>query len=295
MLGQWFTYVWQLEKKIINNMNLFNLYKTLAIVTLFMSVLLYPQVSIPLFVVAMVFARAHAFGAWFSMWRAKRINWMYVIGVFVMTFILSYAVMRLGSYELWIYITSVLFFAHYFIDEYIFQNKKIIKGNVLFGFIPFVTVVLLFTVNLFQVNISYWAIAAIDVLLLGLLFIQSKKISKEFLICLLYTSFFWATSLIHMQMLHIFGILLVIHYGAWFVYPVLKLHIYRRDERDEFIMMIILILSTSIYYTVTANEYSAVLFELGVKWFLIFTLVHVLSSAPFGYIIGLKKSEYSPV
>lgn len=82
------------------------------------------------------------------------------------------------------------------------------------------------------------------------------------------------------------------HYFFWFVYPVYKLHKYKRSERDGFIMLLVILLGTSFYLAITNSHFSPEILQVGIKTFLVATIVHILSTAPFAGALGLKQPLY---
>ena len=114
-------------------------------------------------------------------------------------------------------------------------------------------------------------------------FFVNMKIIQVFLLVCIFMSFKWLTFL---------GIILVWHYLFWIFFPVYKLHKYKRDERDGFILMLIILFATNIFYVSTNAYLHDVTREYLFRYFNIITIVHVLGTSPFGYYFGLLKPKY---
>jgi hypothetical protein len=85
----------------------------------------------------------------------------------------------------------------------------------------------------------------------------------------------------------------MIHYIFWVAYPVYKLNKYVKEDRDDFIMILtlIILMSAFIYSTKiwTGIDESK---DFLTRTFFVATLVHTFSTAPFGYWFGLRRRAY---
>lgn len=255
-------------------------------------VIQFPILSLYYFLFALVVGKAHAFGAWIAMWRARRFTWKYTLFLLSITIVATVWGSLIASREQLAFFTYTLFAFHFFFDEYQLQDQKLSKNTLFTGFIPYITVTFYLFNEYFAWGISSHIIIAISLALtcielffiksLDWFFIQSKAMSL----------FIWAAIAIPLSSHAILGVILTYHYFFWFVYPVYKLHKYKREERDGLIMIILLVISTTTYYAFTKDSYGMDAFYMSVRAFQIGTIIHILSTPPFGYFLGLKKIQY---
>jgi hypothetical protein len=73
---------------------------------------------------------------------------------------------------------------------------------------------------------------------------------------------------------------------------VYKLHKYnKKEERDGLVMILLLMTSTGLYFSIAGENFGERFQELATKSFYIATIIHVLSTAPFGNFFGLAHSQ----
>jgi hypothetical protein len=259
----------------------------------FVSVFISPKIALASFFIALLVGRAHGLGAWLGMWRGNRITWKFVIWMSFLTLIVSYLGTRVVSFSFLSFFTTVLFAVHFFFDEFELQDTPIHKHNIIAGFTPFFLVVLYLFNSYYKIGIPFYFFIITLTSLLALEVFLLKKIDWFFIQSKVHLIFIWLAIVTELKPQTILGVLLTFHYFFWFIYPVYKLHKYKREERDGFIMILLLLVSTSVYFATTNQSYGQEVYELAVKAFLIGTIIHILSTAPFGYLFGLKRSRFA--
>jgi hypothetical protein len=270
----------------------FSGYKVLAGALYLMSVIFFPVIALYSFFIALLVGRAHGLGAWLGMWRGKRITWKFVVNISLLTILFSYWGAEVVSYEFLTFFTTALFAVHFFFDEYELQEEKISHLNLLAGFTPFITIFIYLIDSYFKLGISLTAILLLSVTLLLVELIHLEKIDWFFVQSKVHLLFVWMAIFQSFSVQAILGVLLTFHYFFWFIFPVYKLHKYKREERDGMIMILLLLISTTVYFALTNQGYGEEVYILAVKAFMIGTIIHILSTAPFGYFFGLKKPNY---
>lgn len=251
-----------------------------------------PVIAFYSFFIALAVGRAHGVGAWIGMWRAKRITWKYVTWVAAISMIVSYWGMQMISTEYLIFFTTFLFAFHFFYDEYELQEQKLVFSNFFAGLTPLVIVWAHLINAYYKLGISITTLALLTVVLLLVEAIYTTEINWFFIQSKIHTLFIWAAILTGLPIQHISGLLLTFHYFFWFVYPVYKLHKYKPDERDGLVMILILITLSSLYFAITKNNYSLEAYTVAVKVFMVGTIIHILATAPFAELLGLKTSSH---
>ncbi len=271
----------------------FSSYK-IVIGTLFLIlVLLFPFLTLYLVPLALLVGKPHLLGAWLGMWRARRITWKYVAWMFFLSLTVSYWGMHVTSPEFLYFFTASLFAVHFLFDEYDLQEQKRTKYNLLAGFTPlFVILVYLFDFY-YKFGISLDLVLLMVFVLVSVEVITLKEINWFFVQSKILLLFAIVAILNNFSPQSIIGVLLIFHYFFWFIFPVYKLHKYKKEERDGFIMILLLLVSTSLYFSTTSPSYGEEMYILAVKVFHIGTIIHILSTAPFGYLFGLKESQFN--
>lgn len=224
----------------------------------------------------------HAIGSYLGMWRAGKLNYRLCIWILSIVIFVSYWGMTIASYEILWLVAGLLFAFHFLFDEPELQwpEKKIediwlvIPSFLLFSFCilsDYFNVVL-------QKN--YLVIFIIGIIIVDILF--TKKINWFFIqskILLLYLVYVTVSKIsIH----DVFVIFSMLHYIFWFIYPVYKLHKYKREERDGFIL-ILLIVTVSLVFWQSFMIWFAFdsLKDVILRSFLVAIIAHVLTTAPF--------------
>ncbi len=258
------------------------------------SVATLPVSASALYLLAIALGKTHLIGAWFAMWRAGKLTKIYIAWMLFFSVFFSYIAATVVPLLLLAFLTNLLFLFHFLFDEFDLQEEERNKINLLSGVVPGVLgAIFLFSdyfklqsVVVFEIYLIIFAafllIEMIYVRHIGWFFIQSKILS----IFLLFAVFTEIKSGVA------FLIFIIYHYIFWFIYPAYKLHKYKREERDGFIFIMLLLIAGNFYYGAAGIMDNQAMFEIAVKAFLVGTIVHILSTAPFGYFFGLKRSSY---
>lgn len=275
-----------------------NTFATFKIVSgsLFLVVsLLFYKVAGYALLAALMVGRAHSLGAWLAMWRSKKLNLRYVSWMVFLSLVVSFWGVSMVSFLTLAFITHLLFTFHFVFDEFELQEEKRDVGNVLASVSPVVLVVLFLIKDFFQLeailNMNIFIVIAVVLFAIELIFL--KEINWFFVQTKILTLFVLFSLFMGMRSGAVLGVFLIFHYFFWFIYPVYKLHKYQREERDGLVMILVLVMVVSASFHVFTNHqiFSGELLDLALEAFYIGTIVHILSTAPFGYFFGLPKPK----
>lgn len=248
------------------------------------------------FLIALAVGKAHSLGAWIAMWRSGKLNWRYITSMFFISIAVSYWGLKMvDSLETLSFITYTLFSFHFLFDEFDLQEEARTQAGILASISPAFLLLLLLARDFLHINITDQILWGVTLSAIAIECIYLKKINWFFLHTKVLTLFILGAAQLGMSAGAILATFLIFHYFFWFIYPVYKLHKYKPEERDNFIMILVLIVSTSFYFAVTRNLYGEEILNLTIRAFLIGTIIHILSTAPFGYLFGLPKKKLGPV
>ncbi len=246
------------------------------------------------YLMAIALAKSHLIGAWFAMWRAGKLTKIYIAWMLFFSVFFSYIAAAVVPLLLLTFLTSLLFLFHFLFDEFEFQEQHEVKINLISGIAPGILGTMFLFSDYFSLQAllvpSIYVIIFVALFFIELLYIRHIDWffiqTKIFSLFLLFAVFFEIDSVI------IFLIFSLYHYIFWFIYPAYKLHKYKREERDGFIFIMLLLIAGNFYYGAAGIMDNQAMSEIAVKAFLVGTIVHILSTAPFGYFFGLKRSSY---
>ncbi len=277
--------------------NNFAFFKFIAGSLFLMAVISYNSIALYSFFIALAVGRAHSLGAWIAMWRSGKLNWKYITSMFLVSIAVSYwGLNMVPNLQILSFITSLLFCFHFFFDEFDLQEEERSWENILPSLSPAILISILLTKDYLHFNVPLNTFYVIAGGLLLIEIIHTKRIGWFFLHTKILTLFTLVAVALHMNAQGILATFLIFHYFFWFLYPIYKLHKYKPTERDSFVMILLLVVSTSLYFSITKNDYSDEVMQLTIRAFLIGTIIHVLATAPFGYLFGLpRKSPTTPV
>lgn len=270
----------------------FSTFKTFVGSIYFALVLIYPVIVLYSFMIAFAVGRAHSTGAWFGMWRANKLTWKYVFLMSVLSLGVFYWGFRMVSLDFLIFFTTFLFAFHFFFDEYELQGSTIQWRTLLSGLNPLMVVWSYLLIIYYNLPISLHIVFVGSVILLLIECIHTDEMNWFFVQSKLHLVFIWLAAIMNIRIQDILGVLLTFHYFFWFIFPVYKLHKYKRSERDSFIMILILIIASSLFFAGTKDTYSQEIYDMARTTFMVLTIIHILGTAPFGYLFGLKRSLY---
>lgn len=273
--------------------NSFSTFKIISgSVFLLVSILFY-KVSSYALIAALLVGRTHSLGAWLSMWRAKKLTIKYILWMILLSVIVSYWGVTLVSLLTLAFITHLLFTFHFIFDEFELQEERRNLNNLISSICPTVVIVLFLVrdfFNLTSLNVSFFI--SIVFVLLALELIYIKEINWFFIQTKILTLFALAGMILGTPARVLLGVLLIFHYFFWFIYPVYKLHKYnKKEERDGLVMILLLMTSTGLYFSMAGENFGERFQELATKAFYIGTIIHILSTAPFGTFFGLAHSQ----
>ncbi len=246
-------------------------------------------------IITLAIGKAHLLGAWLAMWRSNKLNWRYAIWMTILIICISFwGITSDPSMHLLGLVTYLFFTFHFFFDEFDLQETTRTLSNVIVSISP-AFIVLLLLLNDFLAlgihNITFYSIALV---FLFIEFIYVREITwfiihMKFLLVFVLTAIYFG-----IPANIILNTFLVFHYLFWFIYPVYKLHKYKREDRDGLIIILLLLVATSVYFAPAIKSYGVETLNLAQRIFLVGTIVHVLSTAPFGYLFGLPKPKFRP-
>jgi hypothetical protein len=241
-------------------------------------------------VAPLLVGKAHALGAWVAMWRAGKLNLEYVLYVVLFIVFFVYIGLFLLSLAELSLLTAILFITHFVYDEYDLQEERRAVENLIL-IVPTTILIILYYLNglnLLQISQNFFYIFFIASTFLELIFYRkinwfylNLKVIQFFLLFFFYFQFDTKLYL---------NTVLTWHYLFWFIFPVYKLHKYNRDERDGLIIILLILILTSIFFTLNAGVQNEKVQDFFMRYFRIITIVHILSTAPFGYYFGLPRS-----
>ncbi len=245
------------------------------------------------FLGALAVGRAHSLGAWLGMWRAGKFTPKYIVWMILLTLVVSFWGFTLVSFTVLSFVTFVLFTLHFIFDEFELQEEKRSFVNILSSLNPTILVLLFLVTDFLKLwhLVGFSFFISLALMLLAVEMINLKEINWFFVQTKVLTLYILYAIFAGISSSAVLGVFLMFHYFFWFIYPVYKLHKYKREERDGFIMILLILVSSSVYFAVTRFSYVDEVFNLVVKAFLVGTIIHVLSTAPFAYLFGLPKSK----
>ena len=241
----------------------------------------------------LVVGRAHTLGAWLAMWRSKKLTWYYLFSIVLVTSVLSFWGFTTASITALSFSAYSFFAFHFLFDEYDLQEEKRKGGNIFSSISPAISVILILISNYLHIGMTTTFFATI----IGIFFIMEMFLITEinwfFVNAKILTIFILIAHTLGFSAPTILNMFLVSHYLFWFIYPVYNLHRYKREERDGFIMILIIVMLLSVFIYSSKVWGGTENIDVSLRSFYIASLVHVLLTAPFGYLFGLPKpSKY---
>lgn len=270
----------------------FSFFKVITGVIFFTVALVMPVVATYAYITGIFVSRAHGLGAWFAMWRSGRLTWVYVFGALVITILVGGVGMSFLSTFVLAFIANILFAVHFLYDEFDLQEEIRSFHNILSMAAPTILTLLFLVKEYFHLeNFSFPLFLILGGMFILTEFIFLTEINWFFVHTKLLTFFVIISMYLGFSAASIIYVFLIYHYSFWFIYPVYKLHKYKRNERDSFIMVLALLLLSSFYYglNVSSGIPDPKMYEMAFRMFMSVTIIHILVTAPFGYLIGLKK------
>lgn len=239
----------------------------------------------------LVLGRAHSLGAWFSMWRAKKLTWVYLTSILIFTSLISWWGFTVASLPVLAFTAYGLFAIHFLFDEFDLQEQKKNISSFVSSVLPLVlTLLYLFDDYLhFSIHITTYLLIASVFLLLE--FVYLREINWFVIQTKILTLFVLIAIYIKLGSANVLNLFLLHHYFFWFLYPVYKLHKYKKEERDSFIMMLLIIVVLSIFVYSSKVWGGVDNIDVSFRSFYIASLVHVILTAPFGYLFGLPRPQ----
>lgn len=268
-------------------------FKVFTSLLFFLSFVFFRNVTFALVTVApLLVGKAHALGAWVAMWRAGKLNVEYVLYVTLFIVYFTYlGLFQLTFLELSL-LATILFIIHFVYDEYDLQEEKRINQTVVLV-VPTAVLIIMYYLEglgLASITSSFFYIFFMLSSLLEIYFY--RKINWFYLnlkviqVFLLFFFYFNLDTKLYLNTI------LSWHYLFWFVFPVYKLHKHNREDRDNLIILLLILILTSIFYMLNIGLLNEEMQDFFGRYFSIVTIVHILSTAPFGYFFGLPKPKY---
>lgn len=249
----------------------------------------YPYILLGIFLSGI----AHMLGAWISMWKAKKLNWKYITWMIFLMFFVGFVGFKLDP-KLFIFIGNMLFAFHFLYDEFDLQEELRSSSNLIAVINPTILIVISLCKDFFSLHwftFNYLIIFALFISIIEYIFFI-KKVNLFFIHTKILAFFVLLALFLGHNSIYIMSVFLLYHYIFWFIYPVYKLHLYKRDERDGLIMILLLITAAYFYSVITAEPSTLnVLKPITITFY--GTIIHILSTAPFGYLFGLPRPKYT--
>ena len=273
--------------------NSFSFFKIVTGTSFLILVACFNKIAALAFISATLVGRAHSIGAWLAMWRAKKLTLKYVMFMLILALVVSYWGTQIVPLITLAFVTHILFTFHFIFAEFELQEESRGMHNLLSSVSPTLIMVLYLSrdyYNLFTVfTFTFFVILAVTLLILELLYI--REINWFFVQTKVLTFFMLLSMYAGVKGSMVLGVFLIFHYFFWFIYPVYKLHKYKREERDGLIFILLLIVSSNFYISGNSEILGEKFFDLALRVFYIGTIVHIFSTAPFGYYFGLAKPK----
>ncbi len=268
--------------------NNFSFLKILLGIPILTSAFFFPiLVYIP--IIILILGKAHSLGAWIAIWKSGKFNWIYLFWLSFFTISISVWGIKASSVVTLSFISFILFAFHFVFDEFDLQEEQRTLGNALSGVTPF-ALTFLFLLHDFafiHLTTNFFLFITATLIFIEMFFLQ--KITWFFVQSKLLTLFILVSFILGSGVTSVLYIFLISHYLFWFIYPVYKLHKYRRSERDGFIMLLLVIVLMSVFvystliWNIPDND------DFAIRTFFVATILHILTTAPFGYLFGLPK------
>ena len=268
----------------------FNSFKFLVGSTYLLTSLFLPVMSIYTAIILVV-GKAHSLGAWIAIWRAKKMNWLYALSTFFIVIALSYWAVVLASIWLVALVGYVLFAFHFLYDEFDLDKGNTSIINILLSSVPLILINLQILNDFFQLGFSFSIFVTVFIFSLLIDIVLVKIIDWHYLSSKALSIFALVSVYFGLGSVFTIYTLLIFHYFFWFAYPVYKLHKYNREERDGFIMILLIIMVMSVFIYSASIWGGDKAFETSVRTFFVASIAHILTTAPFGYLIGLPRSK----
>jgi len=241
--------------------------------------------------IILVVGKAHSLGAWIAIWRAKKMNWLYALSTFFIVIALSYWAVVLASIWLVALVGYVLFAFHFLYDEFDLDKGNTSIINILLSSVPLILINLQILNDFFQLGFSFSIFVTVFIFSLLIDIVLVKIIDWHYLSSKALSIFALVSVYFGLGSVFTIYTLLIFHYFFWFAYPVYKLHKYNREERDGFIMILLIIMVMSVFIYSASIWGGDKAFETSVRTFFVASIAHILTTAPFGYLIGLPRSK----
>ncbi len=226
------------------------------------------------------------------MWRAGKLNWKFLLYIVFVIVAVSFWAFKVASFKVVVFVGSLLFTFHFLFDEFELQEEKKNLHNILSSVNPAILVILFLLNDFLSLGISFniFAIIAGSLFLVEILLF--KEVNWFFIQTKILTLFVLTAIYIGKATTFVFSIFLLAHYFFWFIYPVYKLHKYKREERDGFIMALILLVMSSLFIY-SSRIWTEVddLGEIATRGFYVASTIHILTTAPFAYYFGLARPK----
>jgi len=264
----------------------------MGVIFLLSFLLLKETMSVLAAFISVAVGKAHSMGAWVAMWRAGKLNAKYIAWVLFFIALFTYVGVFVWSLTTLSVFTAIIFLIHFLFDEYILQEEKKTFENLISPIAIFImfNIYVLEYLNVISFDFTVYLGLVALTFLLELIFVReitwqhiNMKILMAFFIFAIYSNLG--------PMVFTLSILMW-HYFFWFIYPVYKLHIYKREERNGFIFILLLLVATSMFIASDPTFQTDQIKEYYARYFNIITIVHVLSTAPFGFLFGLPYAKH---
>lgn len=271
------------------SLHTFSFYKTSLLgVTLILASI--PFLAFPIQVLMFFMVNGHFFGALYSIWKSKKFTLLYGISlclIAIFSFILGFKILPV---TVLIFTAHILFFIHFFYDEYFLQGESPSFSNLISICTPSILYAI-FLINdfyKFDMAFSEFVLLAAAFLLLELIY------TKTFSWFLIYTKFLTVFLLyaiaIGESVFFVSRAFLLFHYLFWFVYPVYKLRAAKPSSALNLgVIVAVLTFVTGTVFLTKIFLIDGTITQVSIQYFQVLSMIHILTTAPFGYLFGLQK------
>ncbi len=242
--------------------------------------------------VGLIIGKAHALGAWFSMYLSNKLNYRYVLSMILIAIL--FAILFFGfidSVSSVFFVAQIFFIFHFFFDEFDLQEEKRTTTKVFLVSVPTMLLLFFLIIDFFNINFIYnFEIFFVSLVMFSIISFFIKEINWFFThVVILYLFIFFSLVYVHSAS-SILILFAVYHYFFWFVYPINKLYKNKKIEKlDSLINFLLIVLVFFLFFEIFNVYLSDDAIDFTMRLFSLGTVIHVLSTAPFGYLFGLPK------
>ena len=192
--------------------------------------------------------------------------------------------------------TYLLFSFHFLYDEFVLQQEERILSNLFSALAPFGLITLYLLSEFFNLHTAFGTFLLIGATALVLEALYVREVNWFIIQTKLLSIFILSSIYLRISPYSVVNVFIISHYFFWFIYPVYKLHKYKPSERDGLIIVLLILAVSSLYSSTTSvtavNQLGSL--DIFTRLFFTGTIIHIFTTAPFAYFMGMPKSVPLP-